>query len=73
MELADSIEEVKTTCAECNRKAVLNMRKSAGGAPSLEGAQVELGSNDRYSPVCFPCYDKHLPLLPGGSGAAPAR
>ena len=34
LELADSIEEIKTTCACCNRKAVFNL-KSVDGKPTL--------------------------------------
>jgi len=57
LELADSIEEVKVTCQFCNRKAILNLRLADSGAPSLDGAQIELGGNERYAPVCFNCYD----------------
>lgn len=56
MELADSIEEVKNTCHYCNRKAIFNLRTRAGYAV-LEGPQIELGSDDKYIPVCSPCYD----------------
>ena len=61
LELADSIEEVKVTCAHCNRKAVLNMRL-VDGVPTLSGAQVELGAEDRYAPVCYACYEERLPI-----------
>jgi thymidine kinase len=61
LELADSIEEVKVTCQFCNRKAILNMRL-VGGAPTLEGAQVEIGADERYAPACFRCYHERLPL-----------
>jgi len=60
MELADSIEEIKVTCQFCNRKAIFNMRMH-NGVPTLEGAQVELGAEDRYSPVCFECWEARLP------------
>jgi len=60
LELADSIEEVKVTCQFCNRKAILNLRLADGGAPSLEGVQIELGGNERYAPVCFNCFDTHF-------------
>ncbi len=66
LELADSIEEVKVTCQFCNRKAILNLRLQNDGAPSLEGAQIELGGNERYAPVCYNCYDARFPL--GESG-----
>jgi thymidine kinase len=60
MELADSIEEVKVTCQFCNRKAILNMRFE-NGRPTLDGAQVQLGAEESYAPVCFKCWDERLP------------
>jgi thymidine kinase len=60
LELADSIEEVKVTCQNCNRKAVFNMRIAAG-TPTLDGAQVQLGAEEAYIPVCFTCWDAALP------------
>lgn len=53
--LADSIEEIKTTCAYCNRKAVFNL-KLLNGRPTLEGPSVELGCEEKYLPVCGACY-----------------
>lgn len=61
LEVADSIEEIKVTCQFCNRKAILNLRL-ADGEPTLSGEQVELGAEDRYLPVCFPCYAERLPF-----------
>ena len=53
LELADTIEEVKTTCQFCNRKAVYNMRLAGDGRPTVEGAQVELGAEVRRAAA--PC------------------
>lgn len=50
-ELADSIEEIKTTCARCNRKAIFN-EKFAGD----KGLQVEVGGDEMYRPVCATCW-----------------
>lgn len=55
LEVADAIEEVKTVCHFCNRKAIFNLRISAAGAV-VDGPQIELGADDRYRPVCGPCY-----------------
>jgi thymidine kinase len=55
MELADSIEEVKTTCYKCNRKAVLNL-KHVNGKADVSGPAVQLGAEEKYFPCCFPCY-----------------
>lgn len=59
-ELADSIEEVKVTCKFCNRKAIFNMRL-INGEPTAEGAQIELGGDDKYIPSCACCYSQRLP------------
>jgi thymidine kinase len=56
LELADAIEEIKTTCMFCNRKAVFNLRHDAEGRAIIEGPSVQLGADDSYSPVCYPCY-----------------
>lgn len=54
-ELADSIEEIKTTCTDCNKKAVFNL-KLIDGKPVLHGPSVELGFEEKYLPVCAGCY-----------------
>jgi thymidine kinase len=54
-ELADSIEEIKTTCHYCLRKAVFNL-KLLDGKPTLAGPSVELGCEEKYLPVCANCY-----------------
>ena len=59
LELADSIEEVKTTCTFCLHKATFNL-KMRDGIPTLEGPTVELGCEERYLPVCGDCYSAQL-------------
>lgn len=59
LEVCDSIEEVKTTCAFCNRKAVFNL-KLQGGVPTLEGPTIDLGTEEKYLPACAICYDQKL-------------
>jgi thymidine kinase len=49
--LADDLEEMKTVC-RCGRKATFNMRVDATGRRVTEGAQVEIGGNERYEAVC---------------------
>ena len=58
-ELADCIEEVKTTCMYCNAKAVYNL-KHVDGKADLDGPAVQLGAEERYFPCCFPCYRQKL-------------
>jgi thymidine kinase len=48
---ADSLVEIRTIC-HCGRKATMVVRVNADGAVELEGAQVEIGGNERYVPLC---------------------
>ena len=54
-EIADSIEEVKSTC-NCGRKTIVNARIDSNGEIITEGEQVEIGGNDRYISVCRKCW-----------------
>lgn len=54
-ELADSIDEVKSTCS-CGGKTIVNARIDSKGEIITEGAQVEIGGNDRYMSVCRRCW-----------------
>lgn len=49
--IADDLTELKTIC-HCGRKATMNLRVDAGGFAVKEGAQVEIGGNDRYIAMC---------------------
>ncbi len=59
MELADSIEEIKTTCQFCNKKAVFNL-KHVNGVADIEGPAVQLGAEEKYYPCCYACYTQQL-------------
>jgi thymidine kinase len=48
---ADDLIELKTIC-HCGRKAIMNLRTGADGRAVKEGAQVEIGGNERYVPLC---------------------
>lgn len=54
-EIADTIEEVKSTCT-CGRKTIVNARIDSHGEIITEGEQVEIGGNDRYMAVCRKCW-----------------
>lgn len=54
-EIADSIEEVKSTC-NCGRKTIVNARIDSKGEIITEGEQVEIGGNDKYVAVCRKCW-----------------
>ncbi|MCC2602821.1 thymidine kinase [Sphingopyxis yananensis] len=49
--LADALVELKAVC-ECGRKATMNMRVDAVGRAVVDGAQTEIGGNDRYIALC---------------------
>lgn len=58
-ELADSIEEIKTTCAFCNRKAITNL-KHVNGVATLAGPAIDLGAEEKYFPACYACYKEQV-------------
>ena len=55
MEVADTIQEIKTIC-DCSAKATVNARIDADGYIVTEGAQVVLGGNDSYIAMCHRCW-----------------
>ena len=55
MEVADTIQEIKTIC-DCGAKATVNARIDSTGHIVTEGAQVVLGGNDSYIAMCHKCY-----------------
>lgn len=55
MEVADSIEEVKSTCYFCNKKSIFNL-KHVNGIATKEGPSIQLGAEELYFPVCHRCY-----------------
>ncbi len=55
MEVADTIQEIKTIC-DCGAKATVNARIDENGHIITEGDQVFLGGNDSYIAMCHKCY-----------------
>ena len=55
MEVADTIQEIKTIC-DCGAKATVNARIDGEGHIITQGAQVVLGGNDSYIAMCHKCY-----------------
>ena len=49
--IADEMREVRTIC-HCGRKATMVIRTDADGRALTEGAQIEVGGNDRYVSLC---------------------
>lgn len=55
LEIADTIDEVKSTCS-CGRKTIVNARVNSKGEIITEGEVVEIGGNERYIAVCRNCW-----------------
>lgn len=49
--LADALIEIKAVC-HCGRKSTMNLRVDANGKAVKQGAQTEVGGNDRYDALC---------------------
>lgn len=49
--IADSLIELKAVC-HCGRKAIMNLRVDETGRAVIDGAQTEIGGNDRYVALC---------------------
>lgn len=49
---ADKIEEMKTICWFCEKKAIMALRVDENKKPVREGSQIQIGGNDNYYPVC---------------------
>jgi thymidine kinase len=56
---ADNLIELKTIC-HCGRKATMNLRTDAGGKAIREGAQVDIGGNERYVAMCRRHFNKAI-------------
>ncbi len=48
---ADNLKELKAIC-HCGRKATMVIRRDSAGNTVTEGAQIEIGGNDRYESTC---------------------
>lgn len=55
--LVDKIEEIKTICQYCSKKATMVLR-TVDGKPVYEGEQIQIGGNETYIPVCRKHYFK---------------
>ena len=59
-ELADELEEVKSTCACGERKTSINARFDADGEIVTEGNQLAIGGNEMYKPICRKCWKNKI-------------
>lgn len=58
-ENADKLEEIKTVCQYCDKKATFNLR-TVNGSPEYDGNQIQIGDQE-YISVCRKHY-YNLPL-----------
>lgn len=49
--LADKIDEIKTICHYCKKKATMVLRME-NGQPVYDGDQIQIGGNESYTSVC---------------------
>ncbi|MDD6778584.1 MAG: hypothetical protein PUD91_06080, partial [Bacteroidales bacterium] len=54
-EIADTIDEIKSTCS-CGRKTIVNARIDHRGRIVTDGNQVEIGGDDKYVALCRHCW-----------------
>ena len=54
-ELADSVEEIKSSCY-CGYKTIFNARVNSNKEIVTDGEQIEVGGDDRYVSLCRKCY-----------------
>ena len=64
--LADDLREVRTIC-HCGRKATMVVRQDAEGRALMSGAQVQIGGNETYVPLCRRHWREAVgdPAMPG--------
>ena len=58
IEIADSLQEMKTIC-KCGRKASVNARL-INGKVTNQGAEILIGAEESYESMCYWCYRKKL-------------
>jgi thymidine kinase len=59
LEVADTIQEIKTIC-DCGAKATVNARIDENGYIVTQGEQVLLGGNDSYIAMCHRCWERGI-------------
>ena len=59
-EIADTIEEVKSTCECGNGKTSINARLDDRGNVITDGEQVLIGGNEQYTALCRKCWEEKI-------------
>jgi len=58
LELADSIEEIKTVCVQCGKKAIINAKFIDNGIVKEGSSEPDLGAEEKYIAMCWSCWNK---------------
>lgn len=60
LELADTIEEIKTICVQCKNKAIINCKFSVENNRQIfikSGSdKPDIGAEEKYKPLCWKCW-----------------
>lgn len=61
LEIADVLEEIKTVCVNCDKKAIINAKfllDEKGNRIILRDGsnELDLGSEEKYQPMCWRCF-----------------
>ena len=59
-EIADELEEIKSSCECGEKKSSINARFDENGEIITEGSQVEIGGNDKYKAICRKCWKNKI-------------
>jgi len=59
-EIADDLEEIKSSCACGEKKTSINARFDENGEIITEGNQIMVGGNDKYKAICRFCWKEKL-------------
>ena len=50
--IADNLNELKTICSECDKKATMVVRLDEKGNVILKGEKILIGGNEIYKTLC---------------------
>ena len=56
MEISDTIEEIKTTCFFCDKKAIINLKYSGKKIIKEGNDEIDIGAEEKYLGSCWGCW-----------------
>lgn len=56
LEISDTIEEIKTTCYFCDKKAIINMKYSGKKIIKEGSNDIDIGAEEKYLGSCWSCW-----------------